>query len=113
MNSEIKQKWLNELRSGKYEQAFYVLCKVLPDGKRAYCANGILCHIAEKHGIVRTRAVPKNGMWVVLFDGHIDYTPPNVLRWAGLNGPLNHISTLNDFYRKSFEEIADFVEDNL
>lgn len=113
MNPEIKQKWLSELRSGKYEQAFYMLCKI-SDGKRAYCANGLLCHIAEQHGVVKAKAVPINEMWVVWFDGHISYPPPSVLRWAGLNDDyVNNIAAFNDFYRKSFEEIADFVEENL
>lgn len=40
--SEIKQKWLEELRSGKHKQGVGTLKSVEADGSFAYCCLGVL-----------------------------------------------------------------------
>ena len=43
MNQEIKQKWVEALRSGKYKQTTYVLRR-----EDSYCCLGVLCDIAGR-----------------------------------------------------------------
>ena len=43
MNTEIKQKWVNALRSGEYEQG----SEKLYSG-RGYCCLGVLCDLYSK-----------------------------------------------------------------
>lgn len=50
MDSRVKEMWLHALRSGEYKQGR----NFLRDGDR-YCCLGVLCDLAESHGIVESR----------------------------------------------------------
>lgn len=113
--AEIKQKWLDALRSGEYEQAQNVLF----DGKNGYCCLGILEKCVA--GDVSRR-----------LDGAPD-TMPSTDFWVGLLKPdlsKKHFSTPHEAYvlaemndgavgwedddeleqPHSFNEIADWIE---
>ena len=47
MNPEVKQLWLDALRSGKYEQGKLMLRPT----DNSYCCLGVLCEIAQESGI--------------------------------------------------------------
>ena len=128
MNSEIKQKWLEALRSGEYIQGKNHLAK---EGQ--YCCLGVLCDLAVQEGILRPGEVDEDGIIVYQSAGSAvndrSYSesstlPRQVKEWAGLNhrNPyfrepdergvrMSHfLSALND-NGSTFTEIADKIEE--
>ena len=106
MKSEIKASWLEDLRSGKYQQCTGELF----DGK-GYCCLGILEN-------VRRRTLGKR-----LLRAYESPTDESILyastaHWAGLTerDPViadAALSAYNDEAKKSFAEIADLIEAHL
>ena len=84
MNPEVKQKWIDALRSGKYEQGSEKLRSVT-----GYCCLGVLCDLyAQEHdtqwefrGNEETNLQPMD-YWY--FDDQSEFTPDSVRDWAGL-----------------------------
>lgn len=108
MNTEIKQKWLTALRSGEYKQGRGNL-----HYKDEYCCLGVLCDLHAKE---------TNSEWT----NHDDYPykyfystqllPQQVCEWSGIDISLTverDLICLNDSAGKSFNEIADFIEEKL
>lgn len=112
MNQE-KQMWVDALRSGKYKQIVGSLKK-----DDCFCAYGVLCDLYSKC---------KNIMWEPGYDeseyilGHSAYVPNEVLDWAGCGidksintlKKVDYIIDMNDKQKKSFLEIADYIEKEL
>jgi len=133
MNPEIKQKWVNSLRSGEYSQG---------EGKLrsnyGYCCLGVLCDLYAQE---------QNQEWEFkeqyseeinsrfdcwYFDGESAFLPKSVMEWAGLsvNTPnmkvfatdddleeeeyfyFDEISNLNDS-GTTFMQLADLIEQQL
>lgn len=98
MNPEVKSKWLEALRSGKYIQTKTALKR-----GNGYCCLGVLCDVVEPD------------MWKG--DTHRDVTslPDLDLReHVGLDyEDATKLSEMNDTGGKSFSEIADYIEANL
>jgi hypothetical protein len=107
MKKDIKTKWLEALRSGKYQQGRGVLRRL----NDTYCCLGVLCDILGP-----TKWKPK-------FDG----TTETVMGWNGevtllsvcelaeielSSGNMFDLVNLNDA-GKSFVEIANYIEENL
>lgn len=122
MDPEIKAKWLTALRSGSYEQGPAVLHKQTAD-EHKYCCLGVLCEIGVLDGVVERS---RNG--VDGYDGDVGYRlvgsrlshfldmMPNdeIQDWANLPDRAMHdLAELNDTARRSFSEIADFIEEHL
>jgi hypothetical protein len=135
MNPEIKQKWLNALRSGEYPQGR----NSLRNGN-GFCCLGVLCDIYSKETNKSwTRYDADRGEVYVPFDElrdkvedlydylHMDeepeLLPQSVMNWAGLEsgspevevdiGPLKReLATLND-EGETFDTIADLIEKSL
>jgi hypothetical protein len=133
MNTEIKQKWVDALRSGEYQQATGRLRS--NDG---FCCLGVLCDLYAQE--------PFNKGWVFkgeydenplpqdywYFDGESELLPSSVRQWAGLysssptikvededeNGDEDQfwinvaIAELND-NGSTFKQIADLIEAQL
>lgn len=119
MNRVVKKKWVEALRSGKFEQGQGALCK---NGK--YCCLGVLSELALREG--------KTDKWVgehgTIFYGKrrgswsSGFTPATVTRWAGLpdDDPLVYLdkdgrvdlAALNDGGH-TFAEIADLIDAQL
>ena len=102
MNENVKNLWVDALRSGEYSQTKRQL---QDDG--GYCCLGVLCEVGEKAGIpVNTRPNGKlSGLSLTAQGGILD--------WSG-TGQLDQQNTLirmNDAGGKTFEEIADYIED--
>ena len=84
MNPEVKQKWIDALRSGKYEQGCERLRSV-----SGYCCLGVLCDLyAQEHdvewdfrGNEETNLQPMD-YWY--FDDQSEFLPKVVMNWAGL-----------------------------
>lgn len=112
MNQEIKARWLEALRSGKYQQGR----DGLRDRHNRFCCLGVLADLMAPTS------------WEVLHEGDEYYTCkvgeekrtgnlPTSLRWeAGLGdkGSFCHrLVVMNDTDRQSFSVIADYIEEQL
>lgn len=117
MKADVKAKWLEALRSGKYGQAHNVLRS--GDGER-FCCLGVLC---ELHSL-ETRSAD----WRPNTDGEFEYIgnvtalPLEVQRWArvrtasiNLRRTVSDCSTLAELNDSgaNFKEIADVIEKQL
>lgn len=103
MNPEIKAKWLEALRSGKYQQIRGRLRSINGD---AYCCLGLLCEIT---GGMPDEDWEKNSQSIslpVLCDSGLYVSKDDYLCAARI------LSSRNDS-GFSFEQIADWIEANL
>jgi hypothetical protein len=113
MNTQIKERWVEELRNGKYKQGQGNL-KAIKDGEVRHCCLGVLCELAVEAGIIQHNEgggfktnddFPRN---LIL--------PAEVQLWAELDGPNpsvgdNVLANLND-NGGSFTEIARIIEES-
>ena len=88
MNPEVKQKWIDALRSGDYEQGSEKLRT--PNG---YCCLGVLCDLyAQEHDTQwEFRGYDENAdetnphpMDYWYFGDQSEFLPESVMNWAGL-----------------------------
>jgi len=89
MDANLKTKWVEALRSDRFEQARRELQSC--DGG-SYCCLGVLCVVAE------------------IDLGNIDAAYRRLEKLVGNYDPL---VDLNDIKGKSFADIADYIEANL
>jgi len=119
MLKEIKDRWLEALRSGKYKQGK----EMLQDSEKNFCCLGVLCNLYNKE---------KHTGWADLNINGDEILPIKVMYWAGLisQNPnvkyaktLATLSTFNDgmavgndnmdIGQLNFNEIADLIEAQL
>lgn len=111
MNPEIKQKWTEELRSGKYPQGNGLLRS---DDDR-FCCLGVLCEVAVVEGVIDPPELV-SGLRRYVYDGYESAVlPEKVVEWAGLDRDIPKIGPsnawrLNDTLEYSFEQIADEID---
>lgn len=136
MNTEIKQKWVNALRSGEYEQG----SEKLYSG-RGYCCLGVLCDLYSKENglkwefrgddVIKTEdeIVPSQLQKYdyFYFDDESEFLPESVKEWAELSvkNPqvrveceddedarfyVDEIANVNDS-GYSFTQLAEIIED--
>lgn len=127
MKTQIKQKWVDALRSGDYQQGESRLF----DGKN-YCCLGVLCDIYRKETnnedwTLRYSEFESHDKWY--FAEQSEVLPENVMDWAGLtevnptiygeencNGEeikVSHdIASLNDS-GYNFKELSNYIEEQL
>lgn len=115
MNKEIKAKWLEALRSGKYKQGQAALNR---NGE--FCCLGILCDVMEVPEMGVSDAVEGAIVYGIGNDYSVAFLPDYVADEAGLE-PTGLIKR-EDFYNddicladlndkgSTFEEIADIIE---
>ena len=110
MNEQVKEKWLNALRSGDYKQTKSCLHK--GDG---FCCLGVLCDLYGKEHNVEWKLVDA-GIYYEFQDKKA-ILPLSVIEWAGVEDDNPEIcetplSRLND-NGSTFNEIADLIEKHL
>jgi len=120
MNSQIKQQWIEALRSKQYEQTTACLRT-----EQGYCCLGVLCDLyAKEHDDVEWGKDYEGGGYAFL--NEIQTLPLAVMKWSGLSNENPHyvvadeetgkkkicLSTVND-KGASFEEIAQLIEEHL
>ncbi|MFE7797032.1 hypothetical protein [Nocardia sp. NPDC057440] len=110
MKADIKQKWVDALRSGEYRQGKEYLQF---DGN--YCCLGVLCDIAIRDGLLLKVEHDAGAGW---YDYDTATLPDRVREWAGLDScdPVvagERLSAWNDNEDKSFEQIADLIQEHL
>lgn len=125
MNAEIAQKWIADLRSGKYKQGQGQLC----DGK-THCCLGVLCEqAAAKEKLNDGQKCSRKLIdRQVRFDDRAGMLSPRIYSWAAMDGrnrneaghacwpsmrgqysPTRDLVMDNDD-GKTFAEIADIIE---
>lgn len=106
MNTNVKEKWVKALRSGEYKQG----TKRLRNKFNEYYCLGVLCDLHRKEND-NDWEVHENSCYRYIHSTAL--LPQQVGNWAWLEyrheGPL---VALNDG-GKSFEEIANYIEENL
>lgn len=115
MNPEIKRRWVEALRSGRYEQGYG---KLSQNGK--FCCLGVLCEIAVQDGIIGVRDINDDTLFYGNnHEGSATVLPHTVREWAGLGerGVLipskqRSLVEIND-HRTPFSRIADIIEEEL
>ena len=139
MNPEIKALWLDALRSGEYKQGKAYLKKEDRKGGHQYCCLGVLCDVVAKElpDQVKESIAPfgdgTSGGEYKYWNGEMSVLPQSVAEIVGMGSSDGYfhppveifhidedemdsdfISTLvdlNDTYQRSFEEIADVIEE--
>lgn len=105
MNKEIKAKWTEALRSGKYKQGQ----RELQDPKGKFCCLGVLCEVLE---------VPKQAYGVGIYYGEIHerssaFLPISVMKQVELTvQEQSLLANMND-EGQSFKKIADYIDRTL
>lgn len=113
MNPEIKQKWVDALRSGNYHQGE----GSLKDNDK-FCCLGVLCDLYLKENGGEWDLSEKYAGRNIIF-GSYALPPVLVWTWAGLdneNPCLNsgyHLTNLNDGLKFDFNRIANIIEEEL
>jgi len=124
MNLELIREWVEALRSGKYEQGRLALRS--KDDK--YCCLGVLCDIAKDR--LSLEWTLKGRYYIE--SNNCTILPSSLLELLGIGGYLGSISIdatklspeygipknstfitlveLNDYYKLSFTQIADILE---
>lgn len=124
MNPEVKAKWVDALRSGKYEQSSGQLRS--EDG---FCCLGVLCDIYGKEK--KKKSFDEYGCFLLGGAEHLavginQFLPAKVSKWAGIDKSRLHyhdklehqvvtskseaLDDLNDTRKYTFEQIADVIE---
>lgn len=127
-NKENIRKWVEALRSGKYQQ----MKGKLSDGK-CFCCLGVACEVAIENGVKMNKIVDNSGTEIE-YQGQLDSSagelPEDVSRWLDLvvddeDGFLRFSSdpklptpehrnfsatTWNDSMEYTFAQIADLIE---
>jgi hypothetical protein len=126
---EIKERWLEALRSGNYKQG----ARRLRGTDDTFCCLGVLCDLAEQEGVV-THELPEspNTSYAYAYIGtrafdEFEFSstttlPKAVATWAGLDSG-NPSVVIDDEEERSlagindegadFSEIADLIEEHL
>lgn len=128
MNPDIKAKWVEALRSGRYPQSQgslnrQVAFNEIPAG---FCCLGVLCEIGVQDGVIaRQDGVAFGGghaMYRLIEDGEKDsdhywadtMPSPGISAWAGLDvSAESDLAEMNDGGDLPFAEIAAFIEERL
>lgn len=105
MNQEVKEKWVRALRSGEYKQGG----GVLRSGDR-FCCLGVLCDIVDPEGWAELALTHRQR-----HRGELVFPRPELRGDVGIGSlaVLCILSDMNDVDCKSFQEIADYIEEEL
>lgn len=118
MNKEIKELWVQALRSGEYVQGTGFLNK---DGR--FCCLGVLCEVLDKSKLMDIyKEAPNNSSFVsyrFIVNGESSLwtsssLPNNARNKARLSMyAVGELVRMNDFEDADFDQIADYIENNL
>ena len=98
MDTQIKEKWVTALRSGKYRQGHGQLRS--EDDK--FCCLGVLCVVTGVDTKLRASG------------NYLFFAPDKALRVSRLGGEAEaRLVRMNDSERRTFVEIADYIESHL
>lgn len=101
MTPELKAKWVEALRSGEYKQTAGIMHSD-ENGEDSFCCLGVLCEVMS---------VPRYGRGYS-FKG-FGYKAFGIPRSVLKRTAQSKLIDLNDVEKKSFEQIADWIEEKL
>jgi hypothetical protein len=118
MNSEIKEKWINALRSQEYKQSQHYL-----RDDYGYCCLGVLCDIyAKEMNVPWEQPYEEDGINDYYYFNEAENLPIEVIDWAELkyespsvtveNGDIIELAKLNDT-GTDFLTISNLIEKSL
>ena len=120
MRQDIKERWVERLRSGQYEQGAVHLRATFEEVTR-YCCLGVLCEVAVEDGAIPPAS--KSGYYW-FYSGNSTGLPKEVSQWAGIDplqnfgpsvtidGRTTSLASFNDM-DTPFEVIATAIEEQL
>lgn len=120
MNTKIKKRWIEALRSGEYEQTDGYL-KVIADNETRYCCLGVLCELYIES---KNRTLKKKLKWKeeehggCSIYGKTGRLSAPIKKWCEIDGKdsgernENLLVDMND-RGDSFKKIATYIEKNL
>lgn len=104
MKAEIKRRWLNALRSGRYVQTKSRLRRTDPDTfGRSYCCLGVLCDIQLSDARRESWFQENSRKAAPSYEFSADLSDDEI-------GTLMH---LNDSLEQNFDQIANWIEENI
>lgn len=110
MNQEIKEKWLKALRSNEYQQARGCLRVIMNDGKDTFCCLGVLCNEIDKNEWKKCQF----GDYPVIYDESYTRLGVKVRKLAEIqDDEMFELIKMNDDEMLGFDQIADWIEENL
>lgn len=127
LRPEVKKKWTEALRSGRFDQG----AGQLRDLSDNYCCLGVLCQIAVEEGVIPPAQVAGDGSDYAygnpsVLDTATGVLPLSVQEWAyedvvtetgpNFQDPIlggHNASTWNDDYEADFKKIASLIEEHL
>lgn len=105
MNQEIKQKWVEALRSGKYKQGQGYLRK-----GNNYCCLGVLCDLHDDKEWIPSDH-PTKPIYNYGDELRNDYPPAFISQWVAISeGFIETLIHYNDTKGFTFDEIANYLE---
>lgn len=125
MRADIKRRWVDALRSGEYKQGKYRLAQSNGDDKVGYCCLGVLCDLVKNEvGMDWFEDLDSDDNVYVMFGrdlmkGDSTYPPGEVFSFVGEDVSnvfafgddiVFHLSTLNDNWKLTFDQIADIID---
>lgn len=117
MNPEVKELWLNAMRSGDYNKGEGVLFS-REGGKECHCGLGVLMEEAAKVGLVEIN--PEGNSLNRYFERVPEsrLIPNEVAEWAGFGDYYegeNQVAHVNDarVREPNFDRVIEWVEENL
>jgi hypothetical protein len=113
MKPEIKERWVAALRSGEYEQGVGYL-NIADDGVNRYCCLGVLCDILSDDYLDFSKHVIDNKTYYGYAKQESGVLSDYQLKIIDLKfGEAGQLIALNDTDLKSFDAIADYIEEHL
>jgi len=113
MKTELKEKWIKALRSGRYKQGMGTMRSKIGNYKFEYCCLGVLCNIVNRRKWTQRGGVTFH-QYEFQEESETAVIPCNLRKHIGLeNKEERSLIDMNDRSNKSFKEIADYIEENL
>lgn len=118
MEKKVKALWVATLKSGVFTKGKYQL----RDIEDCYDATGVLCELAVSAGVIpQPRKYDRKGSEFFGYrygdpdsnDGHATGLPEAVQAWSGVDYRTGYKVAMMGDKGKSFDKIAEWIEENL